>query len=233
MPAPSIAISAEISGSVVAHGASDDLSAALLKHAGFQQIQDWHGRRHRLASTTPADESRAIATYAAQMLRAARYEVRLDPTLDASTEISPTNPLGPYKTGSEILRLTDQVWAAPDGQSLARPVEHLIHPQHGGLERVREALEAVSARLEELDDESFELRDRFETAAEFLTAAQAELTDAATVVRNIAPPPASQRAALAVSPSAADACVTPSPSATTAQSQAPFPTAHTPSPRGR
>ncbi|MFI0595735.1 hypothetical protein [Streptomyces griseus] len=82
MPAPAITITAEPSGSVSAKGASDELSATLLKHAGFQQIDDWYGRRHRLPTTTPADDRAAIATHAAEMLRAARYGVDLDPTLD-------------------------------------------------------------------------------------------------------------------------------------------------------
>ncbi|MFF4767409.1 hypothetical protein ACFY1V_12930 [Streptomyces sp. NPDC001255] len=48
----SISITSAPSGSVVAKGATDQLSAMLLTHAGFQQIDDWYGRRHRLASTT-------------------------------------------------------------------------------------------------------------------------------------------------------------------------------------
>lgn len=76
--APSITISTEPSGSVLAKGASDDLSATLLKHAGFQQIEDWYGRRHRLATTTPKDERVAIASHAAEVLCAARYSVELD-----------------------------------------------------------------------------------------------------------------------------------------------------------
>ncbi|MEV5952504.1 hypothetical protein AB0M11_01780 [Streptomyces sp. NPDC051987] len=66
----------------MAKGASDDLSATLLKHAGFRQIEDWYGRRHRLATTTPQAERVAIASHAAEMLRAARYSVDLDPDLD-------------------------------------------------------------------------------------------------------------------------------------------------------
>ncbi|MEU9675726.1 hypothetical protein AB0D92_19660 [Streptomyces parvus] len=41
----SITITSEFSGSVVAKGATDDLAAQLLRHAGFKQIDDWHGRR--------------------------------------------------------------------------------------------------------------------------------------------------------------------------------------------
>ncbi|MFD4542949.1 hypothetical protein [Streptomyces bauhiniae] len=75
MPIPSITITPELSGSVVANGATDDLSAQLLKYAGFQQIDDRYGRRHRLPTTTPLTDKVANATHAAEMLRAARYDV--------------------------------------------------------------------------------------------------------------------------------------------------------------
>ncbi len=91
MPAPSIIITSEFSGSVVAKGATDDLSAQLLKHAGFQQIDDWHGRRHRLPTTMPVIDKVAIASHAAEMLRAARYEVTLPPSLDTA-RMSPRCP---------------------------------------------------------------------------------------------------------------------------------------------
>ena len=95
-PAPYITINTEPSGSVSAKGASDDLSATLLKHAGFQQIEDWYGRRHRLPTTTPQADRAAIASHAAEMLRAARYSVDLDPDLDTSRLTTPANPLGLY-----------------------------------------------------------------------------------------------------------------------------------------
>ncbi|MFF5962844.1 hypothetical protein ACFY64_03650 [Streptomyces collinus] len=141
VPAPYITISAEPSGSVSAKGASDDLSATLLKHAGFQQIEDWYGRRHRLATTTPLAKRVAIASHAAELLRAARYSVDLDPDLDTSRLTSPANPLGLYTAGAEVLRLTDQIRAAENGAGLAQAVDHLLHPEHGVLERLREALE--------------------------------------------------------------------------------------------
>jgi hypothetical protein len=42
-PAPqvTVSISGKPTGSVVAEGALEELPAALLRHAGFQQIQDW------------------------------------------------------------------------------------------------------------------------------------------------------------------------------------------------
>jgi hypothetical protein len=175
VPAPSIIITAEPSGSVSAKGAGDGLSAALLKHAGFQQIEDWYGRRHRLPTTTPAADRAAIATHAAEMLRAARYRVDLDPSLDTARISTAANPLGPYTSGAELLRLTDQIRSAGNGAGLRQAVDHLLHPEHGALERVREALEAAGEQVTDLDDEAYQLADRFDVAAEFVSAAQSEL----------------------------------------------------------
>ncbi|MFF4835238.1 hypothetical protein [Streptomyces sp. NPDC001315] len=178
MPAPYITINTEPSGSVSAKGASDDLSAALLKHAGFQQIEDWYGRRHRLPTTTPQAERIAVASHAAEMLRAARYSVDLDPDLDTSRSTTPANALGLYTAGAEVLRLTDQIRAAENGAGLAQAVDHLLHPENGVLERVREALETAGEQICDLDDEAYALADRFGFAAEFVSAAQSELIGA-------------------------------------------------------
>ncbi|MFG2676375.1 hypothetical protein [Streptomyces sp. NPDC048445] len=219
VPAPSITITAEPSGSVSAKGASDDLSATLLKHAGFQQIEDWYGRRHRLPTTTPAVDRAAIATHAAEMLRAARYGVDLDPSLDSGLTATPANPLGPYIAGAELLRLTDQIRSAENGDDLRRAVDHLLHPEHGALERVREALEAASEQITDVDDEAYQLADRFGFAAEFVSSAQSELLDSEVellgVGRTQEPQAAARKqcprlpdpraAALATSPAAAKA----------------------------
>ncbi|MFJ9139048.1 hypothetical protein ACIRRT_38915 [Streptomyces sp. NPDC102256] len=168
----SITISFEFSGSVVAKGASDDLSAQLLRHAGFKQIDDWHGRRHRLPTTAPLADRIAISTHAAEMLRAARYDVTLSPSLE-----TPRKTLGPYAAGAELLSITDRIRAAEDGASLQRAVDHLLHPEQGALERVREALEAAGEQVNDLDDEAYALADRFGFASEFVSSAQSELVD--------------------------------------------------------
>ncbi|MGW7710956.1 hypothetical protein [Streptomyces sp. NPDC054771] len=175
VPAPSITITSEFSGSVLAKGASDDLSSMLLKHAGFEQIEDWYGRRHRLPTTTPTADQVAIAAHAAEMLRAARYRVDLAPSLDMARMNTPANPLGPYVAGAEVLQLTDRIRAAENGVDLRQAVDHLLHPEHGVLERVREALEAAGEQINDLDEEAYELADRFDLAAERVGSAQAEL----------------------------------------------------------
>ncbi|WP_434593859.1 hypothetical protein [Streptomyces sp. A5-4] len=220
VPAPSITITAEPSGSVSAKGAGDDLSATLLKHAGFQQIEDWYGRRHRLPTTTPPVDRATIATHAAEMLRAARYRVDLDPSLDSGLTATPANPLGSYIAGAELLRLTDQIRSAENGDDLRRAVDHLLHPEHGALERVREALEAAGEQITDLDDEAYQLADRFGFAAEIVSSAQSELhnseaellgiggTQPQAEARDQSPRhPGPQAAALATSPAAAKAKV--------------------------
>jgi hypothetical protein len=171
---PALGRPSKPTGCVVAEGARDDLSAALLKHAGFQQIQDWYGLRHRLPSSTTAADRVASVTHAAEMLRAARYGVELDPALDVS---GPTGPslLESYAAGSELLNVADRIRAAESGAELLPVLDQLLHPQHGALERLREALEAAGEHVTDLDDESFRLADRFGGAVDFVTAAQSDL----------------------------------------------------------
>ncbi|QNE79322.1 hypothetical protein F0344_19910 [Streptomyces finlayi] len=247
MPAPSITITAEPSGSVSAKGASDDLSATLLKHAGFQQIEDWYGRRHRLPTTTPASDRAAIATHAAEMLRAARYGVDLDPSLDTARTATPANPLGPYTAGAELLRLTDQIRSAENGEDLRRAVDHLLHPEHGALERVREALEAAGEQITDLDDESYRLADRFDVAAEFVSAARSELSGSEAELFRVGPAPQPQdqtqthpprlpdprSAALATSPAAAKAKVSSTSGAGASDASAAVRPSQAPGPRAR
>lgn len=214
MPAP-ITISSEPSGSVVAKGANDDLAAMLLKHAGFQQIDDWHGRRHRLPATTSAAQRIAVSSHAAEMLRAARYDVELAPFLDAAPASTAVRPLEHYVAGAALLQITDAIRAAEDGAGLRAAAEQLLHPEHGALERVREALEAAGEHIPDLDDEAYELADRFGVAADFVSTAQAELLGSETELGHVgaASGPSVQmedrsfvqRAAVAVSPAAAKA----------------------------
>ncbi|MCX4502242.1 hypothetical protein [Streptomyces anulatus] len=234
MPSPSITITAEPSGSVSAKGASDDLSATLLKHAGFQQIDDWYGRRHRLPTTTPTDDRAAIATHAAEMLRAARYGVDLDPALDTTKAFTSANPLGPYAAGAELLRLTEQIRSAETGADLKQTLDHLLDPEHGALERIREALEAAGEQITDLDDEAFQLADRFGFAEDFVHSAMSELVDSDDELLGLGHPqqpsdqaqtrsrwlPQFRGAAVAASPAAAKAQVSASPDSRSTQPSA-------------
>ncbi|GGS40798.1 MULTISPECIES: hypothetical protein [Streptomyces] len=234
MPSPSITITAEPSGSVSAKGASDDLSATLLKHAGFQQIDDWYGRRHRLPTTTPTDDRAAIATHAAEMLRAARYGVDLDPALDTTKAFTSANPLGPYAAGAELLRLTEQIRSAETGADLKQALDHLLDPEHGALERIREALEAAGEQITDLDDGAFQLADRFGFAEDFVHSAMSELVDSDDELLGVGRPqqpsdqaqtrsrwlPQFRGAAVAASPAAAKAQVSASPDARSTQPSA-------------
>lgn len=223
MPTP-ITITSEFSGSVVAKGAADDLSAQLLRHAGFKQIDDWHGRRHRLPTTTPLADQVAITTHAAEMLRAARYEVVLPPSLGAARTSFPVHALGTYTAGAELLTITDRIRAAENGADLQKAVDHLLHPEHGALERVREALEAAGEQVNGLDHEAYALADRFGFASEFVSSAQSELIDSESEVRRVGSAAKmlgdGRGAALATSPAAAKAKVSSSPGSQTTQHNA-------------
>lgn len=213
-----VTITAEPSGSVVARG-GDSFAYSLLDHAGFAFTNDWHGPRHRLPTSMDRGEQTAIAAHAAEMLRTARYSVDLDPALEQAHAATPANPLGPYTAGAELLRLTDQIRSAENGAELRQAVDHLLHPEHGALERVREALEAAGEQITDLDDEAYQLADRFAVAAEFASAAQSELVEVDVELPHIgsAPQPhavtraqspafsAPQSAALAASPAVAKA----------------------------
>ena len=214
-----VTITAEPSGSVVARG-GDFFAYSLLDHAGFAFTNDWHGPRHRLPTSMDRGEQTAIATHATEMLRTARYSVDLDPALAQARTATPANPLGRYTAGAELLRLTDQVRSAENGAELRQVVDHLLHPEHGALERVREALEAAGEQITDLDDEAYQLSDRFGLAAELVSTAQAELVDSEAellrvggtaqprAVTRTQPPsafPAPHSAALATSPAAAKA----------------------------
>ncbi|MET8539905.1 hypothetical protein ABZW03_04505 [Kitasatospora sp. NPDC004799] len=171
---PAITISAGPSGSVVATGTSDDLSATLLRHAGFKQIDDWHGRRHRLPTTTPNHEAAACATHAAEMLRAARYKVDLDPRLDVE-------PL--TTVGQQILDLTDELRGSTDFAELAGVLDQLLDPDNGMLVRLQEALETTSEQITDLDPDQVELSDRFGFASDQLVEFQADLAEAVEEVQ--------------------------------------------------
>jgi hypothetical protein len=60
---------------------------------------------------------------------------------------------------------------------------------------VREALEAAGEQITDLDDEAYQLADRFGFASEFLTAAQDELLGADEDLRRVAVPAPEQAAA--------------------------------------
>ncbi|MEU6815530.1 hypothetical protein [Streptomyces sp. NPDC046860] len=163
------------------------------------------------------------------MLRAARYSVDLDPALDTSRLTTPANPLGLYTAGAEVLRLTDQIRAAENGVGLAQAVNHLLHPEHGVLERVGEALETAGEQISDLDDEAYALADRFGFAAEFVSAAQSELIGTGGESHRVSGSKQDhanrQRAARASSPHAAAQRIAPSASRTSE------PPASTPPPR--
>ncbi|MFB9464955.1 hypothetical protein [Streptomyces cinereospinus] len=190
MPEPLITIAIEPSGRVSARGA-DALAATLLRRAGFTEINDWHGLRHRMPLASSSDERVAVAGYAAQMLRAARYRVDIDPQLDPDPPQAPTptDPLGRYSVGRAVLDLTDQVNAATTAGQAADALDQILDPADGVLIRLQEALEAAAEKCNDFDEDgsSFGLSDRFTAASEQLTQVGHDLDSAAFDFRALEP----------------------------------------------
>ncbi len=110
------------------------------------------------------------------MLRAARYDVDLDPQLD----IEPLNT-----AGQQLLHLTDQIRASTEFDELAGVLDNLLDPDDGALVRLQEALEVASEQITDLDPEQYELSDRFGAASDQLVSAQAELAGAVDEVQRV------------------------------------------------
>lgn len=237
-----VTITAEPSGSVVARG-GDSLAKSLLNHAGFAFTNDWHGARHRLPTSMPRTEQAVIASHAAQMLSAARYTVELDPNLDITP---PSTGTAPSVIGDHLLRLTDQIRGARTGTELGEAVGQLLHPEYGAMERLREALEAASEQITDIDDEAHTLADRFAVAAEFVSAAESELWGVGRDLQQISASepyqpsaqvpgvqPAAHEAALARSPAAAQAGTTAETAPTAQQAASPASPSLSSGPRAR
>lgn len=207
-----VTTAAEPSGSVVARG-GDSLAKTLLNHAGFAYANDWHGPRHRLPTSMGREQQAAVASHAAEMLRAARYAVELDPALDTA----PADPARAQSLGGQVLAVTDRIRGAQSGAELADALAPLLHAEHGVVERVREALEAAGEQITDLDDEAYQLADRFGFASEFLTAAEGELAGYDQELRRVAVPAHEQAAARsAAAHDARSAALATSPAATQA-----------------
>jgi gas vesicle protein len=169
------------------------------------------------------DEQAAIASHAAQMLIAAKYTVRVDPALGTSLPAPGTDAHVGQSLDDRLLELTDRIRGARSGADLSEAAGLLLHPESGVLERVREALEAVGEQITDLDDEAYQLADRFAIASEFVTAAEGELLGVGRELAQIRTPqpyraqPAAHKAATATSPAARRA----GPSARSSTSAAP------------
>ncbi|MFJ3937928.1 hypothetical protein [Streptomyces parvus] len=160
--------------------------------------------------------------------------VDLDPALDNTKAFTSANPLGPYAAGAELLRLTEQIRSAETGADLKQALDHLLDPEHGALERIREALEAAGEQITDLDDEAFQLADRFGFAEDFVHSAMSELVHSEDELLGVgrAQQPSDQAqtrsrwlpqfrgAAVAASPAAAKAQVSASPDSRSTQPSA-------------
>ncbi|MFJ4676838.1 hypothetical protein [Kitasatospora sp. NPDC088783] len=237
MPTPTITITLEPNGAVVAQGYSDPLSLALLRHAGFIAKDSWYGHQHRLpANTAPADRA-AIATHAAEMLRAARYDVDLDPRLDTALP-GGTADRHRLSAGEQLLQVTNQIRGATSFGELTETLDQVLDTDGGILDRVHDMLEAASEQATDLDPEQYALSDRLGFAADIVSAAQDELAGLLDEVQRTqshgAPADTASRsttadAARATSPAAAarGAAASTPPAAAPPQAAVPRQTGHT------
>ncbi|MCC0094695.1 hypothetical protein K7B10_07835 [Streptomyces flavotricini] len=79
-------------GQVEAEGPIDALAWALLDRAGFIRQPTLSGTWHRLPFDMGEAWENEHASYAAEMLRAARYAIRLDPALTPGGRPAPNSP---------------------------------------------------------------------------------------------------------------------------------------------
>ncbi|MFE7803785.1 hypothetical protein ACFU51_03775 [Streptomyces sp. NPDC057430] len=79
-------------GQVEAEGPIDALASALLDRAGFIRQPTLSGIWHRLPFDMGEAWEDEHASYAAEMLRAARYAIRLDPALTPGGRPVPNSP---------------------------------------------------------------------------------------------------------------------------------------------
>ncbi|GAA3389076.1 hypothetical protein [Streptomyces roseoviridis] len=106
-------------GEVEADGPIDSLASELLSHAGFVRQYTLRGTWHRLPFDMGEERENDHASDAAEMLRAARYSVQLDPSL------SPAAPPGGERGAPRSVRAAAQVlrtWAQ-NADGLRQPYE--------------------------------------------------------------------------------------------------------------
>ncbi|MFG3348668.1 hypothetical protein ACGF1Z_26865 [Streptomyces sp. NPDC048018] len=103
-------------GEVEAEGSLDALASELLARAGFVRQYTLRGTWHRLPFDMGREWENEHASHAAEMLRAARYPVRLDPTLSPAADGADVPPS--IVAAAQTLR----DWAA-SGADLSQPHE--------------------------------------------------------------------------------------------------------------
>ncbi|MGW6393112.1 hypothetical protein ACWFR1_21970 [Streptomyces sp. NPDC055103] len=106
-------------GEVEVEGPIDSLASELLSHAGFVRQYTLRGTWHRLPFDLGEEWENDHASHAAEMLCAARYPVRLDPSL------SPTAPLRGESGAARSVRTAAQTlktWAR-NADGLRQPYE--------------------------------------------------------------------------------------------------------------
>lgn len=172
MRTPDVVITRRPESGVTAEG-GDELAAALLRRAGFipqsSPMQQWYRLPYDLGEQTENE----MVGHAVQMLRAARYEVDLDPSLAAVAD-------------QEVSDRAGRLDAASTAEQTAQAVPRLLDSADSALVRLREALEASTGRWGDLPGESAqELADRLGAVCEHLAQVGRGLSDAADELRSL------------------------------------------------
>lgn len=198
MPTPTIAITHDHLLGVEAR-TTDPLAAALLRHAGFrpaftdteqtalpEELRGLHSLPYDLAGY---DLHRA-AIAAAEMLRAARFRVDLDPDLYVGPSTTLTDPAGTKFVGAAVLDATDLLAAATDPPAACRPLDQVLDPDDGALARIAEFFDVAADKARSAGEPLSALAHDLDVAADLALQMCERMEKAAEAVRPVEPNPA-------------------------------------------
>ncbi|UGQ10930.1 hypothetical protein LO772_29615 [Yinghuangia sp. ASG 101] len=182
---------------------TDPLAGALLAHASFRKVFDdedeaplpEHMRGlHSLPYTTSSHDLCRAVSHAAEMLRAARFHVDLDPDLYVGPTTTFTDPQGIKFVGAAVLDAVDLVAAADDIVSTSRAIDQILDRNDGALVRLVEFFK-VAADKARVAGESLPpaLSTDLDAAAALTEQLCERLAETAVEIRLSAEPPAVQR----------------------------------------
>lgn len=185
---PDITITRLNNADVVVAETVDDRSVQLVTHVGFHRDQRLGRSRYRLpGSMTEADRQKA-ASFATRLLAQEGYTVSLDPAL-RDARLRPDDPQDNYAAGRHVRDLTVAMNGVHTYARAKHHTDQVLHPDFGVLARLGEFLEAAADEAQDCKtEEGWELRDRFQEAADTLTSLRDELDDASEELRGLGLP---------------------------------------------
>ncbi|GAA4947457.1 hypothetical protein GCM10023205_04230 [Yinghuangia aomiensis] len=178
---------------------ADPLVGALLVRAGFHASSHTEqelglldadpGRRYyNLPHCGRSEEIRA-ASHAAEMLRAARFQVDLDPPLYVGPTTTVTDPHGLQFAGAAILDATDLVAGADNLPAVCDALALVLDEYDGALARLTEFFEVAAEKAHAVGAPLQDFARDFEAAAQLNTQLWERLAEAADATRPTEPTP--------------------------------------------